>query len=323
MRINKKQKYGYFTNEYDASKNNSFLRVLKWRMFYKNPQKQEFDNDLFVPNVIESRAPDKKTDKLIWLGHATFIIDLGSTRLLLDPCLTNPPMFKRRTKLPFEIAEIHPDLILVSHGHYDHFDGDTINMLGGTYTALVPIGLARYTKKLKLKCIEMDWSESYKIADIEIVFLPAYHWHSRFGFDKNTALWGSFLIRYRGLQIYFCGDSGYNTHFTKIRKQYGDMDICIMPVGAYKPDFIMKHSHMNPHESMQAFGDLGGKVFVPMHYGTFILSDEPPSEGIGMTRTAADGGTLGGELRELDIGEAMELKNNSHIDLLAQKLYNV
>ena len=145
------------------------------------------------------------------------------------------------------------------------------------------------------------------LGDIEIVFLPAYHWHSRYGFDKNRALWGSFLIRYRGKQIYFCGDSGYNTHFAKIREEYGDMDICIMPVGAYKPDFIMKHSHMNPYESMQAFRDLGGKVFVPMHYGTFILSYEPPGEGIRIARAAAAEHTLGGELRELDIGEIMEI----------------
>jgi len=276
-------------------------------MFYKNPQKQEFENDLFVPNVIESEAPDKSSDKLMWLGHATFLIDLGGTRLLLDPCLTNPPMFKRRTKLPFGISEIHPDLLLVSHGHYDHFDARTINALGGTHTALVPVGLTKYTKKLNLKCVEMEWRQSFKIGDIEVVFLPAYHWHSRFGFDKNMALWGSFLIRYRGLQIYFCGDSGYNTHFAKIREEYGDMDICIMPVGAYKPDFIMKHSHMNPYESIQAFKDLGGKTFVPMHYGTFILSDEPPSEGIGIVGSAAKDGTLGGELRELDIGEEMAI----------------
>lgn len=305
MKTDKKQKCERFTNEYDASKNNSFLRVLKWRMFYKNPQKQEFESDLFVPNVIESEAPDKSTDKLIWLGHATFLIDLGGTRLLLDPCLTSPPMFKRRTKLPFGMDEIHPDLLLVSHGHYDHFDARTVKLLGdGIHTALMPTGLSRYAKKLKLNSQEMQWHQSFKHGDIEIVFLPAYHWHSRFGFDKNIALWGSFLIRYRGVQIYFCGDSGYNTHFAKIREEYGDMDICIMPVGAYKPDFIMKHSHMNPQESMQAFRDLGGKSFVPMHYGTFILSDEPPSEGIGIARSAARDATLGGELRELDIGEA-------------------
>ncbi|MDD3468327.1 MAG: MBL fold metallo-hydrolase, partial [Campylobacterales bacterium] len=116
-----------------------------------------------------------------------------------------------------------------------------------------------------------------------------------------------------GVQIYFCGDSGYNTHFKQIRDEYGDMDICIMPVGAYKPEFVMKHSHMNPTESMQAFRDLGGKVFVPMHYGTFILSDEPPSEGIGIARDAAVDGTLGGKLAELDIGEIMKIgRENWH-----------
>jgi L-ascorbate metabolism protein UlaG (beta-lactamase superfamily) len=298
-----------FTNEYDASINNSFLRVLKWKLLYKNPQKKEFDNDSFVPCVIESEAPDKGGDKLIWLGHATFLLDLGGLRLLIDPCLTNPPMIKRRTKLPFGIGDIHPDLLLVSHGHYDHFDTHTVRLLGdGIHAALMPTGLSHYAKKLRLNCVEMGWYQSYKYGDVEILFLPAYHWHSRYGIDKNKALWGSFLIRYRGMQIYFCGDSGLNTHFAKIREQYGDMDICIMPVGAYKPRFIMKHSHMDPHESMQAFKDLGGKVFVPMHYGTFILSNEPPSEGICIARAAFASGALGGELRELDIGAVMWLK---------------
>lgn len=298
----------YFTNEYDAAKHHSFTRILKWRFAYKNPQQQEFDRDDFVPKVIEGVVPDRDTDKLIWLGHASFILDVGGKRLLIDPCLTNPPTVKRRTKLPFEIGHICLDLLLVSHGHYDHFDIRTIRALGGSgYTALMPLGLARYAKKLSIKCFEMEWGQKTMLGDIEILFLPAYHWHSRYGFDKNRALWGSFLIRYRGKQIYFCGDSGYNTHFTKIRAEYGDMDICIMPVGAYKPDFIMKHSHMDPYESMQAFRDLGGKVFVPMHYGTFALSDEPPGEGIGIAKCAAQDGSLGGELAELDIGEIMEI----------------
>ena len=304
---NKKQKCNYFTNEYDAAKHHSFMRILKWRFTYKNPQQQEFESDDFLPKVIEGAVPDKGIDKLIWLGHASFILDLGGKRLLLDPCLTQPPTVKRRTKLPFGIDGIKPDLILVSHGHYDHFDTRTIAALGVSPTALMPTGLGKYAKKLNIKCFEMEWGQKTMLGDIEIVFLPAYHWHSRYGFDKNRALWGSFLIRYRGKQIYFCGDSGYNTHFTKIRSEYGDMDICIMPVGAYKPDFIMKHSHMNPYESMQAFRDLGGKVFVPMHYGTFILSCEPPGEGIRIARAAAAEHTLGGELRELDIGEIMEI----------------
>lgn len=297
----------YFTNEYDAAVHHSFLRVLKWRFFYKNPQAEEFKNDDFVPCVVEGTAPSKELDKLIWLGHASFVIDLGGVRLLLDPCLTNPPTVKRRTKLPFGIDEIKPDLLLISHGHYDHFDARTINALGGTHTALMPSGLGKYTKKMNLSTVEMVWHQSFKMGNIEILFLPAYHWHSRYGFDKNRALWGSFLIRYNGVQIYFCGDSGYNTHFAQIQKRYGDVDICIMPLGAYKPDFIMKNSHMNPYESIQAFNDLSGKVFVPMHYGTFLLSDEPASEGINIARTAAKDGKLGGELRELCIGEIMEI----------------
>jgi hypothetical protein len=68
----------------------------------------------------------------------------------------------------------------------------------------------------------------------------------RFANEYDAAKYNSFLQRQR-LQHALCQDT----------RRYGGMDICIMPVGAYKPDFIMKHSHMNPHESIQAFKDLG------------------------------------------------------------------
>lgn len=303
----------YFTNEYDAAKHHSFLKILQWRFSYTNPQKQQCKLDDFRPCCLSQQdIPNKNEDKIIWLGHAAFIIDIQGVRLLIDPCLTNPPFIKRKTPVPFLIEDIDPDLLLISHGHYDHFDLATINRLGKkNYLALMPIGLASYAKRTDLNCIEMQWYEEFRYGEITVVFLPAYHWHSRYGFDKNRALWGSFLIRFDGMQIYFCGDSGYNNHFQLIRKKYGDNDICIMPIGAYKPDFIMQHSHMNPQESIQAFHDLGGKIFIPMHYGTFKLSDEPSSEGIRTIRNAARNNLIQGRVKELCIGESASFESLS------------
>lgn len=290
-----------FHNEYNAAANNSFLRVLKWKFFNKNPQLQEAINDNFVPNVQNLDVLPKEQNRLVWLGHAAFLLDINGVRILLDPCLTELKIMKRKTTLPCKISEINPDIILITHGHYDHFDIKTLQQLKhDNMQIFMPLGLSIYLKDehLRKQAIEMDWYQIYKTNGIEIIFLPASHWHSRYGYDKNRALWGSFAIRYADKQIYFCGDSGYNTHFKKIKELCGDMDICILPVGAYKPDYIMKHSHMNPYESSQAFKDLGGKTFVPMHYGTFTLSWEPASEGIEQAKEL-----LGQNLQELNIGE--------------------
>ena len=63
--------------------------------------------------------------------------------------------------------------------------------------------------------------------------------------------------------------------FKEIRQLFGDIDICLLPIGAYSPAFLMQREHTNPEEAVQAFSDLGGKLFIPMHYGTYDLSNEP------------------------------------------------
>ena len=49
----------------------------------------------------------------------------------------------------------------------------------------------------------------------------------------------------------------------------------MLSVGAYEPRWMMRYSHMNPAEGLQAFHDLGARWMIPMHWGTFDLTDEP------------------------------------------------
>ena len=51
-----------------------------------------------------------------------------------------------------------------------------------------------------------------------------------------------------------------------------------MPAGAYDPSWFMLRQHMNPEQAVQAFEDLGARLLVPMHWGTFKLADEPLDE---------------------------------------------
>ena len=89
---------------------------------------------------------------------------------------------------------------------------------------------------------------------------------------------------YGDKKIFFSGDTSYSDVFKEIHSVFGDMDICLLPIGAYSPAFMMKDSHVSPEEAYQIYKDLKAKIFIPMHYGTFDLSDEPMGEPINRIR---------------------------------------
>jgi len=120
----------------------------------------------------------------------------------------------------------------------------------------------------------------------------------------NKILWGSFMLRTKDKLIFFAGDTAYNpAFFSEIKYLFGSPDICILPVGAYKPAFMMQGSHLNPAEAVQAFNELGGRMFIPMHYGTFDLSDEPAGEPVRLLEEYATAEKINGLLQMPTIGE--------------------
>ena len=109
---------------------------------------------------------------------------------------------------------------------------------------------------------------------VAVTFTPAQHFSSRGLFDRNTALWGSYLIRSRGRLIYFGGDAGYSAHFREIRDRFGPVELALLPIGAYEPRWFMKAFHMNPAEAVQAHVDLRSRQSIGIHFGTFQLTEE-------------------------------------------------
>ncbi len=103
---------------------------------------------------------------------------------------------------------------------------------------------------------------------------PAQHFSARTPFDRNRALWGSFVVEIDGRRLFFCGDSGYAPHFSDIRARLGAVDLALLPIGAYEPRWFMKDIHMNPSEAVQAHLDLESARSIGMHFGTFHLTTE-------------------------------------------------
>ncbi|MBF9140692.1 MBL fold metallo-hydrolase [Hymenobacter properus] len=294
----------------------SFGTVLKWQL-ETNPQKKEKQADTWAPAVVDCTAAFSATeDMLVWLGHASFLLRVNGVTLLFDPVLFSSLGLRHRHALPCPPEAIRSiDYLLLSHGHRDHLDEKSIKLLARQNPQMQVLTSLRMTPLLRgmatgLLVQEAGWWQQYDLgpdAPIEITYLPASHWHRRGLADLNQVLWGSFLIRDKRSEklIYFAGDTAYADHFEAIEARFGPVDIALMPIGAYKPAYMMAKSHVNPHEAAKAANVLRAGHVVPMHYGTFSLSDEPASEPLRQLQEVAAGGMLRGELHAPAVGEVL------------------
>lgn len=294
----------------------SFRTVLKWQLT-RNPQKSEKEKDTYVPAVIpDAQLFTAKQDMLVWLGHASFLLRLNGISFLLDPILFDLSFLKRKHPLPCSINEIRNiDYLALSHGHRDHLDEKSIRAIvknNPQVKALIPLAMGPLLHKIVPGIVyqEAGWYQQYNLPDnlgVEVYYLPAAHWHRRGLNDMNKILWGSFVFKAAGKLVYFAGDSAYKGHFAEIRNLFGIPDIVIMPIGAYKPAYMMQLSHMNPTEAVEASNDMSAQTFIPMHYGTFDLSDEPAGEPIRIIQELVAAGKLDGKLCIPAVGERILL----------------
>ena len=262
-----------------------------YRTFIKEKKKIDitFPKDHVIDKKIlkENLEKFKDDDYIAWIGHATYLIKLGSMTIITDPVFSKnagPLIFgpKRFTEPALKLNEIpKTDIFLLTHNHYDHQDMSTIrNFPYKDAKVLVPLKLGKYFKKYK-DVNEMDWYEEIKINDhLKITFLPAVHWSKRSLTDTNKTLWGNFLIQYKDIKILFACDTGYGNIYKEIGEKYGPIDITMINIGAYdfKPMFDKSIYHTTPEEALNVAQDLKSKKVLGMHWGTFVLSLEPIME---------------------------------------------
>lgn len=226
-------------------------------------------------------------DFITWLGHASFLIRIGGLTVLTDPYLTTfagPAGLgpRRYVKSGVPISALPQiDLLVVSHNHYDHLDERALARLPGKHkmTVIVPLRLARFFRERGFpNVIELDWHEKHEIRGVSITALPVVHWSRRSGFDTNRTLWAGFALKSENHHLFFGGDSGYGPIFRDIGEAYGPFDTALLGIGAYEPREMMKASHATPEEAVQMGRDLKARRIVGMHWGTVLLTVEPPFE---------------------------------------------
>jgi L-ascorbate metabolism protein UlaG (beta-lactamase superfamily) len=284
---------GRFVN-LDGSGPHPFKNVYKWAVADKLAgRRRKSPARVAVPAVAidaETLRPPPgpgEGARLTWLGHASWLVQLGGQSLLVDPVLGDSiSVVIRRNGAPPLAATALPPIAaqLVSHNHYDHMDAPSLRAVG----APVIVGLenARLVGG-GLATTELGWWDSADVGGVRVTYVPSQHWSRRGLADSNRALWGGFVMESGGVSIYHSGDTAYFEGFAEIGRRFPRLDAALLPIGAYDPQWFMSKQHMNPAEALRAFRDLGARRVVAMHWGTFKLTDEPLDEPPALFREGA------------------------------------
>jgi len=274
-----------FSN-YTENHHRGLLDFLKWRLLGNRAHWPEH-----LSNKLEDMPPSRvegNNIRVSMIGHATVLIQTQGMNLITDPVYAEKAgplglMGPKRVVAPGVKFENLPkiDAILLSHNHYDHMDIVALKAIVARDKAMIitPLGNDVILKRqgINSNIVVLDWHQNYPISpDINIILTPAEHWSSRYGMDKNRALWGGFIVQSSGGYAYFAGDTGYGDGgiFRAIKEKYGIPKIAILPIGAYEPRWFMKIVHINPEDAVKAFIDLGKPKTLGIHFGVFQLTDE-------------------------------------------------
>ena len=241
--------------------------------------------------------------------------------ILTDPVFTTHagpfgrlgPRRVRPPAIPIDRLPL-PDIIVVSHNHYDHLQPSSLRRCvhGAEPQIITALGLGPFLRRLTLQnVIELDW---WQTADLgggwTVTCVPAQHFSARTPFDRNRTLWCGFVLRSATETVYFAGDSGYGPHFKAIGRRCPGIDLALLPIGAYEPRWFMRPVHVNPDEAVQAHVDVGARVSLGMHFGTFQLTDEAIDEPLLALGRALDArGIPDEEFTTLDFGETAVVPN--------------
>lgn len=272
-------------------------RRTRWEMIAND---EEPETPRFKPNPA---LWDDTTITAAWLGHATVLINFFGTRILTDPVfstrvgLTVGGLFTigpKRLVLPaLTIDELPPiDILLISHAHMDHLDTPSLVKFPRT----TPLVMAKNTVDVVedfgfQEIYELDWGDWTQIGDVRIEALEVKHFGWRYPWEKDRSRgfhegrsYNAYLVSKNGHSIVFGGDTAYHEMFLPLAQRVPSIDLAIMPIGAYDPWI---HNHANPEQALAMTDQMGASYMLPIHWRTFIQSEEPTLEPMQRLKTAA------------------------------------
>jgi L-ascorbate metabolism protein UlaG (beta-lactamase superfamily) len=203
-----------------------------------------------------------------YIGHATVLVDIGQLRVLTDPILRDRVLFLQRhgpNPAPQLLGERPPDIVLLSHLHYDHADLPSLRQIPPSTTIIAPKGSGKYLARwAAVQVHEVAEGDKVQVADVEITALPAEHGQA-FSIPRPMGTCLSYVMRNR-LSVYFAGDTDLFEGMHELGQEF-DLDMALLPVWGYS--HRLGTGHLTPLTAAQALRRLKPRVAVPIHWGSF------------------------------------------------------
>ena len=261
--------------------------ALKWMMGRKRGEWKE------KKDVAYGEKPVARVDqgiRITFINHSTFLIQVDGLNIITDPVWSNrtSPMEwagpKRMRPPGIRLEELPKiDVMLLSHNHWDHLDIKTVKKIHSVHhpKIVTPLGVKAFLEQEGvLGAEDIDWWQEEVINNSMIIqSVPAHHFSGRGMFDRDATLWCGYVIKRTGGNIYFVGDTGYDSGtFKKIGERCAPMEVALVPIGAFRPQWFMSPIHCSPEEAVKIHRDIKTKTSIATHFGTFPLADDGETE---------------------------------------------
>ena len=264
---------------------------IKWKFMERQAKWPECYASEYDCTIPQQRIAGNALEVTL-IGHATFLIQINGLNIVTDPVWSqrvsplsfigpkrvNPPGVKFN-----DLPKI--DVVLLTHNHYDHLDIVTLGKLvkRDNPTIITPLGNDTIVKQTiaNANVITGDWGDVLSISNnTKIHIEPCHHWSARNATDRRMALWAAFVIEAPDMKVYHIGDTGFHlgTNYKDIEVKHGQLDLAIIPIGAYAPGWFLKAQHQDPDEAVDGFKLCKAKHALGHHWGTFQLTNEPIEE---------------------------------------------
>ena len=192
-----------------------------------------------------------------WLGHACFQLEAGGTTVLVDPFLTGNP------SAAASADEVEPDVILLTHGHQDHF-GDVLDIARRTGATVVAITELAGELSNSLDSVldpNLGGTVTFEWGWVKLV--PA--WHTAVSPSGTPHTPAGLLIHIGDRLIYHLGDTCLFSDMQLIAQRGDKVDLALVPIGG--------HYTMDRFDAVTAVHFINPQQVIPCHYNTF-----PPIE---------------------------------------------
>ena len=199
-----------------------------------------------------------------WWGHASTTVELGASRVALDPLLLNRLFHLRRYAATPTAAAFQADVVLISHLHHDHLHLPSLRRFGPDVPLVVPRGGESLLAGLDRHRVHpVQPGDVVELGGVRIAVLPATHDGGRSPLNRTVGPALGFRVDGGPRSFWFPGDTELRDDMADV----GRVDLALIPIGGWGP--TLDDGHMDPVAGAAAVSQVGATTAVPVHWGTF------------------------------------------------------